>query len=63
MEKAAYMVSVSLPTRANQFDFKKKISYSNTYIQKLERGYRRIYLQESNGEIDVENRLMDMRRG
>ena len=25
--------------------------------------YRRIYLQGSNGETDIENRLMDMGRG
>ena len=41
----------------------KEISYTNVYIQNLERWYRRIYLQSSNEEIDIENRLMDMGRG
>ena len=34
-------------------------SSSNTYIQNLERCYWRIYLQGSNGETDIENRLLD----
>ena len=43
---------------------KRKInSYTNTYIQNLEKWYQRIYLQDSNGETDIENRLMDMGRG
>ena len=44
---------------------KRQVSYTNTYIQNLERWYRRIYLQGSNGETDIENRLMDIeeRRG
>ena len=33
------------------------------YIQNLEKWYRRIYLQGSNGERDIENRLMDTGRG
>ena len=33
------------------------------YIQKLEKWYLRIYLQGSNGETNIENRLMDMGRG
>ena len=33
------------------------------YIQNLEKWYIRTYLQGSNGETDIENRLMDMRRG
>ena len=37
--------------------------YSNAYIWNLEKWYRRIYLQGSNGETDIENRLMDMGRG
>ena len=37
--------------------------YSNTYIQTLEKWYRRMYLQGSSGETDIENRLMDMGRG
>jgi len=37
--------------------------YSNAYIQNLEKCYQRIYSQGSNGETDMENRLMDMGRG
>ena len=37
--------------------------YTNTYIQNLEKRYWRIYLQGSNGETGIENRLMDMGRG
>ena len=33
------------------------------YIQNLEKWYWRIYLRGSNGETDMENRLMDMGRG
>ena len=36
---------------------------TNAYIQNLERWCWRIYLQGSNGETDIENRLMDMGRG
>ena len=32
-------------------------------IQNLERWYQSIYLQGSNGETDIENRLMDKGRG
>ena len=32
-------------------------------IYNLERGYQGIYLQGSNGQTDIENRLMDMGRG
>ena len=39
------------------------ISYSIVYIQNLEKWYWRIYLQGSNGETDIENRLMDMGGG
>ena len=38
-------------------------SSSNTYIWSLEKWFWRIYLQGSNGETDIENRLMDMGRG
>ena len=38
-------------------------SSSNTYIWNLEKWYWRIYLQGSNGETDIENKLMDMERG
>ena len=38
-------------------------SSSNTYIWNLKRWYWWTYLQISNGETDIENRLMDMWRG
>ena len=38
-------------------------SYSNAHIQSLEKWFWRIYLQGSNGETDIENRLMDMGKG
>ena len=37
--------------------------YTNTYIQNLGKCFRRIYLQGSSGETDIENRLIDMGRG
>ena len=37
--------------------------YSNAHIQNLENWYGRVYLQDSSGETDIENRLMDMGRG
>ena len=37
--------------------------YSNTYTWNLEKWYSRIYLQGSNGETDIENKLKDMGRG
>ena len=37
--------------------------YLNTYIWNLEKWYCRIYLQDSKGETDIENRFMDMERG
>ena len=38
--------------------------YENlAYIWNLEKWYWRIYLQGSNGETDIENRLIDMGRG
>ena len=42
---------------------KRLSSSSNTYIQNLEKCYCRIYLQGSNGETDLENRLMNMEKG
>ena len=39
------------------------VSYSNAYIQNLEKWYWRIYLQSSSGETDIKNRLTDMGRG
>ena len=41
----------------------REISYTNAYIQNLEKWYWRIYLHGSTGETDIENRLMDMGRG
>ena len=41
----------------------RQIPYSNTYIRNLEEWYWRTYIQGSNGETDIENRLMDMGRG
>ena len=38
-------------------------SSSNTHTWNLEKWFGRIYLQDSNGETDIENRLMDMGRG
>ena len=35
----------------------------NAHIQNLEKWFWRIYLQGSNGEADIENKLMDMGRG
>ena len=40
-----------------------KISYTNAYIQNLEKWHSRIYLQGNSGETDIANRLMDMGRG
>ena len=34
----------------------------NTYIQNIERWYYKTYLQSSNGDTDIMNRLMDMAR-
>ena len=42
---------------------KRQVSYTNTYIRNLERWYQRIYLQGSNGETDIENRIMDTEIG
>ena len=39
------------------------ILFSNTHIWNLVKWYWRIYLQGSNGETDIGNRLMDMGRG
>ena len=38
-------------------------SSSNIHLWNLEKWYGRIYLQGSNAETDIENRLMDMGRG
>ena len=42
---------------------KEKHKYPNIYIWNLEKWYQRIYLQGSNGETNIKNRLMDMGRG
>ena len=51
----------------NQFQTKvpqlRICSWSKAYIQNLEKWYRRTYLQGSNGETDIANRIMDMGRG
>ena len=36
-----------------------KVSYTNAYIQNLEKWYWWAYLQSSSGDTDIENRLMD----
>jgi len=41
----------------------REISYFNAHIQNLEKRYWRIYLQGSNGETNIEKRLMDMGEG
>ena len=40
----------------------KSISYTNAYVRNLERWCRRIYLQGSYGETDIENRLTNTGR-
>ena len=50
-------------TEWSKSEREKQISCSNTYIQNLEKWYWRIYSQDSNGETDIENRLMDTRGG
>ena len=57
--EAAEACALKKPKRETE----KEISYTNIYIQSLERWYQRIYLQGSNGETDIENRLMDTGRG
>ena len=37
----------------------KQISYINTYIWNLERWYWGTYLQDSKGDADIENRLLN----
>ena len=50
-------------TEWSKSERERQILYTNTYIWNLERWYWWIYLQGSNGETDIENRLMDMGRG
>ena len=51
------------PITQSEVSQKEKDKYCNTYIQNLKEWYSRTYLQGSNGEIDIENRLMNMGRG
>ena len=44
-------------TEWSESEKERLISHSNAYIRNLERWYWRIYLQDSNGETDIENRL------
>ena len=41
----------------------KQISYINAYLWNLERWYWWTYLQGSNGDKDIENRLMNTSKG
>ena len=41
----------------------KQISYINVYLWNIERWYWWTYLQGSNGDKDIENRLMNMSKG
>ena len=46
-----------------QSETEKQIFYTTAYIWNLERQYHRIYLQGSNGETDIENRLTEWEEG
>ena len=50
-------------TEWSKSEREREISYSNVYIQNLEKWYWRIYLQGSNRETGIENKIMDMGRG
>ena len=50
-------------TEQSESERERYVSYSNVYIQKLEKWYLRIYLQGNSGETDIENRLIDMGKG
>ena len=39
------------------------MKFSNIYRRNPEEWYQRTYLQGSNGETEIENRLMDIGRG
>ena len=41
----------------------KQISYVNTHMWNLEKGYRWTYLQSRSRHTDVENKCMDIKRG
>ena len=49
-------------TEWGESERERQISHSNSYIQNPGKWYWRIYLQDNNGETDIENRLMDMGR-
>ena len=49
-------------TEWNKSEREKQVSYINTYIWNLERWYWWAYSQSSNGDADIENRLMDKGR-
>ena len=50
------------PTIQNEVSQKEKkwVSYINTYMWNLERWYWWTYLQGSNGDADIENKLVDI---
>ena len=50
-------------TEWSKSEREREILYSNTYMQNLEKWSWRIYLQGSDGETAIENRLMDTGRG
>ena len=50
-------------TEWSKSEIEKHISYINTYIWNLERWYWWTYLQDSNGDADIENRFMDTGTG
>ena len=49
-------------TEWSKSEREKQLLYINAYIWNLERGYWWTYLQDSSGDTDVEDRLMDMAR-
>ena len=49
----------SVPSFWNKSEGEKQILCINTYIRNLERCYGWTYLQSSNGDTDIENRLVD----
>ena len=47
------------PIYTVKLEREKQISYTNAYLWNLERWYWWTSLQESNGDADIENRLLD----